>query len=89
MQIGVNLNCIACKAFYPIAGKQQPPKPVPSLACPAGTFDPRDSPAPTCPQGTTCCCHKKKTFGIHHRCVERNCCFANQTCDDGHGCILR
>ena len=29
MQVGANLDCIACKATYPIAAKQQPPQPPP------------------------------------------------------------
>ena len=84
MKMGSNLDCIACKATYPTASKQVPPKPLPEVACPTGTFNPKSDFQHSCPQGTTCCCSRKSLF--FHHCKETQCCMKGQTCDDGHGC---
>jgi len=84
MKMGSNLDCIACKATYPTASKQVPPKPLPEVACPSGTFNTKIGFQVACPQGTTCCCSHKSLF--FHHCKETECCMKGQTCQDGHGC---
>jgi len=83
MKIGENIDCIACKAFYPKAGPT-PPKPQPEIKCAAGTYDPSSTPT-SCPTGSTCCCGKKK-FWKPKQCAETRCCLSNQKCTDGKGC---
>ena len=84
MQIGENIDCIACKAVYPKAGPTPTPKPVPEVKCKTGTFDP-DSAATSCPKGSKCCCGKKK-FWKPKECARTECCLEGQACTDGKGC---
>jgi hypothetical protein len=92
MQVGTNLDCIACKATYPIAAKEQPPKPpTPELKCPDGTFDPSLKEPATCPQGSTCCC-SKNYFWKKGQCKETACCLPDEDCvnqGSKHGCIKK
>ena len=84
MAIGGNLDCIACQPYYPQAGpKPKGPNP-PEVQCKAGTFDPNND-APSCPQGSACCCARHK-FWLPKQCAERACCLGKQTCTWGKGC---
>ena len=89
MQIGNNLDCIACKATYPVAAKEQPPQPpVPELKCPTGTFDPSLKEPATCPKGSSCCCARNK-FWKKDECKETACCLEDEVCVNKgfkHGC---
>ena len=84
MKIGVNIDCIACKAVYPKAGPTPSPKPAPELKCAPGTYDPSSVPT-SCPKGSKCCCGKKK-FWKPKECAATECCLEGQTCTDGKGC---
>lgn len=85
MALGSNLDCIACKAVYANAvGAQQPPKPAPEVACPAGTYNPKLKTPRSCPKGSTCCCSRKMLF--FGKCTGTECCATDETCKDGHGC---
>lgn len=83
MQIGENIDCIACRAVVAKAGPT-PPKPVPELKCADGTYDPSYPPR-SCPKGSTCCCSQKK-FWHPKECGETECCLEGQTCVTGKGC---
>jgi C1A family cysteine protease len=92
MKVGINLDCIACKATYPVASPQQPSKPpAPELQCPAGTFDPTLKTPRTCPKGSTCCC-SQNYFWKKGQCRDTECCLEGETCFNEnkiggkHGC---
>lgn len=86
MKIGDNLDCIACKATYPIASKDTPPKPAPEVQCPTGTFDQKLKTPYTCPKGSSCCCSRHcGLFGLG-RCCATDCCLSDAACKPGHGC---
>ncbi len=91
MAVGSNLDCIACKATYPVAAKVQPRPPAREVACPAGTFDPSLKEAPTCPQGSNCCC-SRNYFWKKGQCKDTTCCLEDETCvNQGfkHGCVKK
>ena len=85
MQMGQNLDCIACKACFPIGSKTSPqPGPVPEVACPAGTYDEKHDEGRACPQGSSCCCSHKSV--LEKKCKRTECCLSGVECRDGHGC---
>ena len=82
MKIGVNLDCIACKAVYPQAG----PKP-PTSARTAVQGQERTIQTKThfVPFGINLLLHEHK-FWKPKECKATACCLENETCKDGHGC---
>ncbi len=83
MAVGINIDCIACEAIYPVAAAPLPPPP-PYLQCPDATTDPKQ---PTsCPQGSACCCTHFTLFEKKCASDSTQCCLPSQTCEQGKGC---
>ena len=92
MKVGDNLDCIACKATYPVSAKEQPPQPpTPEIKCPTGTFDPSLKEPPTCPKGSNCCCGRNY-FWKKGQCKDTFCCLEDEVCYNQfgkHGCYKK